>query len=118
MEEYPVLRNIENVLPFQSFDSSPTTTSYAQAVTRNPKRAMLDRCTSPSEAPLKRSATSDIMKTPTEFKTLSRVFHNKNGETIIASDNFPQCDTTPESNRFAVCMLYYVNGGEEGGEIV
>ena len=107
MEEYPVLRNVENVLPFQSFDSSPTATSYAQAVARNPKRAMLDRCTSPSEAPLKRSATSDVMKTPTEFKTLSRVFQKKNGETTVTLDNFPQCDTTPESNRFVMYVLLF-----------
>lgn len=74
---------------------STTTFTYAEMVSRNPKRTLVDRCLSPSEVPLKRSATSDIMKTPTEFKTF-----------YPAS---PSCDTTPETNR---CVH---PGAQEGG---
>lgn len=90
-DEYPILgktQNDENVLPFEGFTtSSPcsevtTTTSYAQMVNRNAKRTLVDRCLSPSEVPLKRSATSDIMKTPKTF------YHESS-----------PCDTTPETNR-------------------
>lgn len=91
--EYPVLGNQqENILPFEEFTtSSPFSTStYAEMVTRNPKRTLVDRCLSPSEAPLKRSATSDVMKTPTEFKTFYQ--------------SSPSCDTTPETNRCVRCL--------------
>ena len=93
--EYPVLgdgQNMENSsFPFST--SSPlsmatsTATSYAQMVGRNPKRTLVDRCLSPSEVPIKRSVTSDIMKTPTEFKTSHFI------------DMSPSCDTTPETTR-------------------
>ena len=95
LEEYPLLSggthsNKENtVLPFATFSpcSSKATTSYAQVVNRNPKRTLVDRCLSPSEVPLKRPVTSDIMTTPTENKML------------FYQDLSPTCETTPETNR-------------------
>ena len=96
--EYPFLgqrqNNDENILPpftTSSPCSTVTSTSYAQMVNRNPKRTLMDRCLSPTDAPLKRSATSDIMTTPTEFKTFSH-------------DVSPSCETTPETNR---CVSVY-----------
>lgn len=91
----------ENILTLEGCTTSPpcstTTFTYAEMVSRNPKRTLVDRCLSPSDAPLKRSATSDIMKTPTEFKTF-----------YPAS---PSCDTTPETNR---CVLPGVRCARKG----
>jgi histone RNA hairpin-binding protein len=96
LAEYPVIgqSNKENTtLPFANFlnDSSITTAadaakSYAQAVvTRNAKRTLMDRCLSPSELPVKRPVTSDMMTTPTEPNTF---FQNTS----------PSCETTPETS--------------------
>ena len=66
------------------------TASYAHIVTRNCKRTLVDRCLSPSEVPVKRQVTSEMMKTPTEFKT-------------FLPYTSPSCDTTPETGR-CVCV--------------
>ena len=97
--EYPMIgqqadkENSTTALPFSSHTSSAggeraNAASYAQMVTRKAKRTLVDRCLSPCEAPVnKRHVTSDIMKTPTEFKTF---FHHGPS---------PSCETTPETGR-------------------
>ena len=125
-EDYPVLggqrRNRKNSLPFEDFPSASSspcstataaaTSSYAQAVHRNSKRMLVDRCLSPSEAPLKRSATSDVMTTPTESKTFSRVFGGNGGVsdvtaiTPVTTLESDQCDITPETNRYVYTYVH------------
>lgn len=94
MAEYPVVgqtredkENVMTALPFADFptETDADRASYAQMVTRNSKRTLVDRCLSPSEVPVKRLITSDIMKTPTEFKTFIHITET--------------CDTTPENGR-------------------
>ena len=100
LTEYPVVEqttedkeNETTTLPFAHFSSAGSESdlvngaSYAKMVTRNAKRTLGDRCLSPSEGPVKRLVTSDIMKTPTEFKNF---FHPTSPTT---------CDTTPESGK-------------------
>ena len=100
LAEYPVVgqttedkENELTTLPFADLSSAGSESdlvngaSYAQMVTRNAKRTLGDRCLSPSEAPVKRLVTSDIMNTPTEFK---HFFHDTSPTT---------CDTTPESGK-------------------
>ena len=116
-DDYPSLRglaandSLDNLLPLASYLSSPTGPSYAQ-VTRNPKRTLIDRCTSPNDGLVKRSATCDIVKTPTEFnKRLSRVFQNLNGNSIqtpMSWDASPQCNITPESCRLVLPLPMYM----------
>lgn len=106
-EEYPMLltqQNKENTtLPFSNFSPCSTVvsaTSYAQMVNRNPKRTLVDRCLSPTDGlPHKRAVTSDIMTTPTEYKSFSHYTTS------------PSCDTTPEATRSdiesdSVCIIY------------
>ena len=63
---------------------------------------------------MKRSATCDIVKTPTEFnKGLSRVLQNLNGNSIktpMSWDASPQCNTstTPESCRLVLPLQMYI----------
>ena len=62
--------------PSRAHVSSPSGLSYAQvAITRNTKRTASERlCLSPIEAPCKRLATSDLVKTPTGLRVESQVF--------------------------------------------
>ena len=89
VEEEEDKENVMTALPFANFPSEDQKSgaSYAHMVTRNAKRTLGDRCLSPSEVPIKRLVTSDIMKTPTEFRH-------------FLHDTSPACDTTPESERW------------------
>lgn len=87
-------------LPHQPQHSSPSGLSYAEvALTRSTKRTASERlCLSPIESTAKRSATSDLIKTPTELGAGSRVFSE---EWVLPGDvSTPQEDapgTTEDS---------------------